>query len=175
MLFVPFCNQSNMLLHQANSGLTKRCAEQHSTSCQVKYWYSQRASWRRSSGLDTTTVMRVHIELCQAGCPQIIMSVAFNGERPAVASDTPPQLRRLIRKCWQQVTRGTSSESLLHGDSCSSIWACCWQAWCGRMLRHDVPLSSPHPPQLMNVRQRTSYSYAFLRTQQNLGLHGSPC
>lgn len=53
----------------------------------------------------STAVIRAHIELCQAVvCPQIIMSVAFNGERPAVASDTPPQLRRLIRKCWQQVT-----------------------------------------------------------------------
>lgn len=34
---------------------------------------------------------------------QIIKSVAIDAERPAVASDTPPQLRRLIRKCWEQV------------------------------------------------------------------------
>jgi len=59
--------------------------------------------------------------------PQIIKQVAIDGERPAVASDTPPQLRRLIRKCWEQV-RDFEAALALRMKASSCCWAACLEA-----------------------------------------------
>lgn len=60
--------------------------------------------------------------------PQIIKQVAIDGERPAVASDTPPQLRRLIRKCWEQV-RDIGAALALRMKASSCYWDCLLGSW----------------------------------------------